>query len=252
MIDPPQPPTIDRDPAAELTASFAETARALFSAGGVTNTLQLVVDLAEATVEGCDYAGIFLREGDAIVTPVQTDPLVIEIDRLQKETGEGPCLDAVERGETYYAGDLSDEPRWGRFGPLATALGVRSLLALSMPSNGTPGALNLYARYPQAFGAVDRARALILASLAGVAVSSARSHEDEERRADNLHAALATREIIGQAQGILMERERISAEQAFDILRRASQHLNRKLGDIAKDLVDTGERPATGPSDASG
>ena len=82
--------------------------------------------------------------------------------------------------------------------------------------------------------------------MAGLAVSVAHSHEDEERRADNLNAALATREVIGQAQGILMERERISAAQAFDILRRASQHLNRKLRDVAQDLVDTGERPETG------
>ena len=74
----------------------------------------------------------------------------------------------------------------------------------------------------------------------------AQTHEDEERRAVNLHAALATREIIGQAQGILMERDRLSPDQAFDILRRASQHLNLKLRDVAQNLVDTGERPDTG------
>ena len=79
-----------------------------------------------------------------------------------------------------------------------------------------------------------------------MAFSSARTHEDEERRAANLQAALATREMIGQAQGILMERERITPDQAFDILRRASQHLNVKLRDVAQNLVDTGERPDTG------
>ena len=82
--------------------------------------------------------------------------------------------------------------------------------------------------------------------MAGMAFSSARTHEDEERRAANLQAALATREMIGQAQGILMERERITPDQAFDILRRASQHLNVKLRDVAQSLVDTGERPDTG------
>ena len=87
---------------------------------------------------------------------------------------------------------------------------------------------------------------MILASLTSLAVSAARSHEDEERRTEHLHAALTTREVIGQAQGILMERERISAGQAFDVLRRASQHLNRKLRDVAQDLVDTGDRPETG------
>jgi GAF domain-containing protein len=125
---------------------------------------------------------------------------------------------------------------------------IRSVLALPLPNNGGSGALNLYARFPGAFGVVDRAKAVILASLAGLALSAARTHEHEERRAGNLNAALATREVIGQAQGILMERERVSSGQAFDVLRRASQHLNRKLRDVAQDLVDTGERPDTGTS----
>ena len=110
-----------------------------------------------------------------------------------------------------------------------------------------PGALNLYARYPLAFGVIDRGRGLLLAAMAGLAYSTALTHEEDERREANLHAALATREIIGQAQGILMEREHLTSVQAFDILRRASQHLNRKLRDVAQNLVDTGERPDTGP-----
>ena len=90
-------------------------------------------------------------------------------------------------------------------------------------------------------------KATILASLASLALSVAHTHEDEERRAENLNAALRTREIIGEASGILMERERITADQAFDILRRASQHLNIKLREVAQNLVDTGESPDTGP-----
>jgi AmiR/NasT family two-component response regulator len=86
--------------------------------------------------------------------------------------------------------------------------------------------------------------------MAGLAYSTALTHEEDERREANLHAALATREIIGQAQGILMEREHLTSVQAFDILRRASQHLNRKLRDVAQNLVDTGERPDTGPTRA--
>jgi AmiR/NasT family two-component response regulator len=82
--------------------------------------------------------------------------------------------------------------------------------------------------------------------MAGLAFAAARSHEEEERKSAQLHSALATREMIGQAQGILMERERISPDQAFDILRRASQHLNLKLRDVAQALVDTGDRPDTG------
>jgi GAF domain-containing protein len=239
--------SVDSDPTFELAADFSETARILFAAGSVTDTLAQVVELAMATIEGCDFAGLFLLEKDVVTSPVHTDPIVDEIDALQHETGEGPCLDAIAQRLAFYADDAADDPRWPRFGPQASAAGIRSVLALPLTTNGSLGALNLYARYPAAFGVVDRAKGVILASLAGLAVSAAHSHEDEERRADHLNAALATREVIGQAQGILMERERISPTQAFDVLRRASQHLNRKLRDVAQDFVDTGDRPQTGP-----
>jgi len=240
------PAIIAGDPTSELTANFAETARILFAAGSVTDTLAQVVDLAVTTIEGCDFAGLFLLEKDVVTSPVQTDPIVDRIDALQHETGEGPCLDAIAQRQIFYGDDVADDSRWPRFGPQASAAGIRSVLALPLTTNGNLGALNLYARYPAAFGVVDRAKGVILASLAGLAVSAAHSHEDEELRAGNLNAALGSREVIGQAQGILMERERISAGQAFDVLRRASQHLNRKLRDVAQDFVDTGARPETG------
>lgn len=246
---PEETATVIGDPSSELSANLADTARILFTAGSVADTLAEIVDLAVATIDGCDFAGLFLLERDVITSPVHTDPVVNEIDNLQYGCGEGPCLDAVALGQIFYADDLGEDPRWPRFGAQANAAGIRSVLALPLATNGTPGALNLYARYPAAFGVADRAKGVILASLAGLAVSIARSHEDEERRAENLNSALATRELIGQAQGILMERERITSGQAFDILRRASQHLNRKLRDVAQDLVDTGARPDTGVAD---
>jgi AmiR/NasT family two-component response regulator len=108
------------------------------------------------------------------------------------------------------------------------------------------GALNLYAQLPNAFGATDRAKGTILAALAGAAIGATARRADLQSQNVNLQAALVSREVIGQAQGILMERERVTAEQAFDILRRASQHLNEKLRDVAQNLVETGESPNTG------
>ncbi len=243
-----EPPAKSTDPTAALTADFSEIARSLFSAGGVHETLTLVAEIAVANVEGCDAAGVFLVVEGAITRPVRTDPLVTEVDALQHETDEGPCLDAIAHRTVFYAGDLGSDPRWPRFGPEAAARGVRSLLALPLTADGTVGALNLYARYAEAFGVVDRARGLLLAALAALALSTARTHEDDERRASHFRLALTTRELIGQAQGILMERERITADEAFDILRRASQHLNVKLREVAQTLVETGERPDTGPA----
>jgi hypothetical protein len=230
----------------ELTASLSEVARSLFAAGGVEDTLQTIVDLAVTTIDGCDFAGILTAKDDQVATSVYSDPLVLRVDDLQQETGEGPCLDAVAQDATFYAEDLMDDARWPVFGPESVSVGVRCALAFSLVANQTPGALNLYARYPRAFGATDRAKGVIFATLAGLALSGAFAHEEEDRRAENLHLALATRELIGEAKGILMEREHITSRQAFDILRRASQHLNIKLREVAQDLVDTGERPPDG------
>lgn len=229
----------------ELLGSLSAAARTLFAAGNVSDTLQRVVDLSVETIDGCDFAGIFAVDKAVVTTPVRTHPIVIEIDELQHRCGEGPCLDAVAQRRTFYGADLAEDARWPSFGPQAAAAGIRSVLAFALFEAGMRGALNLYARYPQAFGAVDRANGQIFATLSDLALKLAAAHEDEMRRAVNLQHAMVTREMIGQAVGILMERERISAEQAFDILRRASQRLNVKLRDVAQNLVDTGERPVT-------
>lgn len=234
------------DTAADLTDNFAETARLLFSAGGVADTLTEVVKLSVTTIEGCDYAGLFLLEGVAVTTPARTDPVVDLIDGYQHESGEGPCLDAISEGSIFYANDLDSESRWPQFASRAGQAGIRSVLALPVAQNKSLGALNLYARSPIAFGVVDRGKAVILASLAGLALATAHSQEQEGMGVEDFRAALGTREMIGQAEGILMERERISADHAFDILRRASQHLNIKLREVAQTLVDTGESPDTG------
>ncbi|MEO7573346.1 MAG: GAF and ANTAR domain-containing protein [Acidimicrobiales bacterium] len=227
----------------EIEQNLAEVARALFESGTVQGTLQLTVDLAVATVEGCDAAGVFVIEDERVTTAAASHPLVIQLDELQFTTGEGPCLAALEGG-TIYAADLSDDPRWPGFGPAAVESGIRSALAYRL-ANRPVSALNLYARLPAAFGATDRAKGLIFATLAGIALDTANERADEDQRITNLHDALGTRELIGQAQGILMERERITGDQAFDVLRRASQHLNIKVREVARTLIDTGETPPT-------
>lgn len=218
----------------------------LFAAPDLVGTLQQAVELCADSIEGCDFAGIFMPAPGPLASPVHTDPVVTVVDALQQELGEGPCIDAMASRSAIYAEELRDDRRWPRFAPVAVARGVRSAFALHL-SSGTDalGALNLYGRYPRAFGVIDRGRGIIVGNLVNLALSSAKRHADDQLRLDHLSAALATRELIGQAQGILMERERLSADQAFDVLRRASQHLNRKLREVAQDLVETGERPET-------
>lgn len=237
------PPIVDEDALLGVTADFSEAAKILFAENSVDETLAHVVGLAVATIEGCELAGVFLVQEGVVATRASTSPLVVEVDALQHRAGEGPCLAAVTLGTPFYADDLGEDSRWPHFSPEAAAAGIRSVFAVPLSVDSPVGALNLYAPLPGAFGVIDRARGVLLAALASLAVSSAQSHEDDERQANDLRAALVTREVIGQAQGILMERERITSDQAFDVLRRASQHLNLKLREIAQALVDTGEGP---------
>ena len=186
-----------------------------------------------------------------MTTPVFSGQIALEIDLVQYETNEGPCLDAISQEAMVDAQDLFDDARWPAFGPRAAALGMRSLLSFRLSGSDTLGALNLYAHLPRAYGVTDRTKALIFATHAGLALGAAEALEDaasaistELLRVENLRSALVSREVIGQAQGILIQRERITPEQAFGVLRRASQHLNLKLREVAAYLVETGEVPS--------
>lgn len=241
----------------DLASSFAEISRELYSARTVKETLHRIVYYSVGTIDGCSGAGISFIQNDEIITPVWTDPDVVEVDEMQYTTGEGPCLDAIAQGEAFYADDLLTDPRWPAFGPMAARAGLRSLLSFCLAGEATLGALNLYARVPRAFGATDRAKGLIFATHAGVALAAAVELEDATRalevettRLRNLHGALSSRQVIGRAEGILMNRELISGDQAFDLLRTASQQLNIKLREIAQYVVDTGEIPHL-PEDTS-
>jgi len=242
--------TVD-EPYGELASSFAGIARTLFTAPTVLATLQQIVDFSFATVEGSDVTCISLQDVDKVFTPAYSAPLAFEIDQLQYTAREGPCLDAISKEPTVYAEDLAEDQRWPVFGPQAAALGMRSLLSCRLSSNGTRGALNLYAALPRAYGAIDRTKALIFAAHAGIALGAAEAREDAAlaldagiHRIDELIGALGTRETIGQAEGILIERERITADQAFQVLRRSSQNLNVKLREVAQYVVETGEVPS--------
>lgn len=224
----------------DLATAFSGIAAELFSSPTVQGTLQRIVDLAASTVEGCHAAGVFVVDGGVASTAAASGPTARELDQLQVDAGEGPSLDAAVGGSTVYATDLLGDDRWPAFGPMAVEAGVRSVLAHPLGGDRL-SALNLYGQLPAAFGATVGAPGHLFATLASLALGSAVRCAAGIEQAGQLAKALRTREVIGQAQGILMERERITAAQAFDALRRASQQLNIKLSDVARDLVDTGE-----------
>lgn len=227
----------------QLSTDVASIARFLLAPGQLTDILQRIVSLSQHALDHCDEAGTCsLAIGpEAVSSGAPAADLVTELDDLQSALGEGPCVDAKRGEAVVYACDLTDEPRWPRFAPAAAAAGMRSALAYRLfAGQETLGALHLYSRTPAAFDAAARAQGTVFAAHAGLALGVAQKQQDEREVAAHLQTALVSREVIGQAQGILMERERITADQAFDLLRRSSQDLNVKLRTVAQDLVDTG------------
>ncbi|MEO6713445.1 MAG: GAF and ANTAR domain-containing protein [Mycobacteriales bacterium] len=237
-----------RDDHDALARQLALIARVLLSPGTVEQTLRRIVTLAVGSIDSCDEGAVCASpEGRAVAF---TSEAVIDLNNLQIALTEGPRIDALAGQDCVFADDLGDDARWPTFGPAAVRAGFRSALVYRLFADQTLGALQLYAFAPDAFDEGDRAQGLIFASHAGMALAVAEEHATDQLRSDNLQAALASREIIGQAQGILMEREHLTAQQAFDLLRRASQRLNVKLSKVAQGLVDTGlvdEAPPPAP-----
>jgi len=155
------------------------------------------------------------------------------VDALQDETGEGPCLDAIYDQATVLVADMATETRWPRFAARAAAAGAMSMLSLQLYVDGDNlGSLNLYSRHPRAFDAESEHVGVLFASYAAIAYDTARTRSQLTRAVD-------TRQLIGQAQGLLMAREHLSADQTFALLVRTSQHQNTRLRDLAERLVTT-------------
>lgn len=215
--------------------AFEQISRDLMHARGEQPTLALITKLAVDTVPACDACGVSIRRPDGSVdTPACTSPSVEKADALQYELGEGPCLDAVWKLDTYVIEDMESEKRWPRWAPAAAGLGFQSIVSVRLDTpERTLGGLNLYARVPHAFDNTDVMIASIFARHAANALTAT-------RRSDGLHTALQTRQAIGIAQGMLMQRYGLSLDQAFEVLRRYSQDQNIKLRVLAEELVAAG------------
>jgi transcriptional regulator with GAF, ATPase, and Fis domain len=216
--------------------TFADVARALLGQADVQHTLQKIVDLAVETIEGCDHAGITFLKGGKGSTPAASDDVPIAVDVIQFESGEGPCLSAIREHEVFESKDLRLEDRWPRFATRAhEETGVSSMLCFRLFVAGdTLGALNLYSKAVDAFDEHSRSVGLVFAAHAAIALSTA-MHEEQ------MDEALQSRDLIGQAKGILMARRSCTADAAFEALRKVSQHRNIKLRELAEQVVYLGD-----------
>jgi hypothetical protein len=231
-----------------LLASFAELAGTLFAAEDMADVLPRVLEFTVDVVDACDWAAITLYRKGRPHDTVATHRVAAELEQLQSTTGTGPAPDALESPGPVRVGRLSDSTRWPDLAVAATRLGVGSCVSHGLFVHQSTqweslGTFTLYGAAPVGFSDEDCDLSAILAAYTGVVVGVANRREDIDRREAALHRGLSTRDIIGQAKGILMERQHLSAGDAFDVLRRASQRLNRRLADVAEHLAETGELP---------
>ncbi len=252
----PRPDAAGTDPRAApgvavdgpLARRFAELTAGLLEAGSVAEVLQRVVTVARSVIPPADLVSITLRAPDGTFhTPVETGTEASELDQAQYRSNRGPCLEAAREDGPAMAlsADLAAETRWPEFAAAAVRQGYGSVLATTLlPDARAPrlsGALNTYARERAAFTDDDRDRALLLATHASLALAATEAISRAALQETQLRAAIASRDVIGQAKGILMARRGLDADQAFDVLRRTSQDLNVKLVELATTVA---ARPA--------
>jgi GAF domain-containing protein len=223
------------------SAAFAEMARSLQDEPDLADTLDTLIDYARECLS-CDHAGVHLIRNREIETAAATDEVIRQADKLQTQLGEGPCLQAMWDDETFVVHDTATDPRWPVFGPKAAELGLHSVLSVRLRSGEqTMGAINFYCSTVREFDRDDVAMAQIFSQHASVALATA-------KREEGLRVAIDSRHLIGQAQGILMERFGLTADKAFAVLRRYSQDNNVKLRDLAEEVVNTRQLPSPSSS----
>jgi hypothetical protein len=239
---------LEATPTTGLATAFALIAENLYAAGSYDEVLLRIAETAVSTVAGCQMASVTISEAGAYRTASTTDVSASAVDQAQYDAHEGPSLDAVET-PVVYAKSFPDN-RWPTLAARPAEHGALSaasyrLAAGSLTTGGTGGSLNTYGAQPAAFSDEAQQIGLILAAHASMAAKAIRERDALEDVAQQLHQALLTRDVIGQAKGILMERLKLTPEQAFDALRQASNQLNEKLHAVALHIAETGELNST-------
>jgi GAF domain-containing protein len=218
----------------DLARRMAELARASAAPRSVDDVLAGVTATAMELIPGTDSAGVLLvGRGGKFESLAGTSDLPHQLDELQMTFNQGPCVEAALDEVIVRTDDFRSEPRWQKYSPAVVEIGVLSGLSIKLyTADRTAGALNLFAFKPHAFDAQDETTGVVLAAHAAAAILASRQGEQ-------LESALSTRDRIGQAKGIIMERFGVNDVQAFDMLRKLSQDSNTRLTDIAQRVIET-------------
>lgn len=240
----PAPPT------ASLTAALVELVNLMLDVPTVEAMLDDMARLAAGVVTPPAICGITMRRNHHVLTVATSAPLASRLDEVQYGQDDGPCLQTLRTGKPNDVRDLASDRRWGAYRLYALGSGVRSSLSLPLVVDGEPqGALNLYALKPNAFNDGARAAAEQFAAQASAALTIVSRQARQTQLSEQLKESLASRSVIDRAIGIIIEQRRCTADSAFELLRELSQNQNRKLRDVASDLVTatSGEPPGPPP-----
>ena len=225
----------------QLGLQFQELSRVLSAGSGAPDPDRLVAFAASAVPHG-EGCGLTLTRGSGRpATVASSGPVAVQVDKIQYESGEGPCLEAAEGHDLVRVGDLGTDQQWPEFARRCVAeTGIHNIFSvrLALPG-GDRAALNFYAHRPDSLDDLDVGTGALLGPFAALAVRTAM----QQRQLGQLETALNSSRQIGTAVGILMARRLVTAEKAFDLLVGASQHLNRKLRDVAVEVEETGTLP---------
>ncbi len=219
-----------------VAVTFAELARLLNEQPGLDAVCQAICDAAPRLVPSVDHASIMLKEGERYRTIAASDEIGARVDQLERETGEGPCVDAIEGDEYTLEPDIAERTSWPKLTARVLAESpVRGVAGYRLVVGGRKkAALNLFSDTPGALDAEAADQGVVLAAFASVALGGTTSREEARTLAEGLQS---NREI-GTAIGLMMAAHGLSAEEAFETLRAASSRLNRKLAVIAREIVE--------------
>ncbi len=234
-----RPDADDRDPG---QPAFDELGRLSFAEHSLESLLHKVTDLATRVLPGEPVTSVTILNEGRPATVASSGELALDLDEVQYRLGSGPCLEAAASGRPTEIVDTGAATRWADFAGHAAGRGCASVLSFPLPvQESVSGALNVYAR--QSRPSDERTRALVsrFAAYAVVPVSNMYLYESALDRLEHLEAALDSRAVIDQAKGILMERFKLTADQAFRALARVSMETNTKVRDVAERFVETGD-----------
>ena len=225
------------------TEAFAALGRIKLSDTDLNGVLRQISELAQRAIPGATDVSVTLVRNTGAHTAAFTSDLALSLDEWQYDAGRGPCLDAAEAAVVVSVPDTRTEERWADWAARAHAAGAYSSLSIGLPvQDAVVGALNIYGTKPQAFDDDAVTLAQTFAGYAAVAMANAHLYDSTANLAHHMQAAMESRAVIEQAKGIVMGERRCSAEDAFAILVKVSQDSNRKLRDVAANLVDQATR----------